>query len=141
MEGLPTKIHEYLTDSKKSIGHKFGYVLSISAILLIGDYFFNISYTLHQSNKLSNLEKISRIKQNHFNDSLLIQNINKLQLEVIESPHYYDKFNSYWLSLSELVYRDNVTPSKVNTLENKSPKLSIILTALSSSAIFILLCF
>lgn len=133
-----SKLHDFFTDNKRSIGSKFSYAVLIIFLLLSADLIFKPSYSLFQSNKLAKLEKIGVLKSEFANEPKTIAYLNEMQENVIKSKHYTQHIQSLWSSLLEGINGSN-THTTTNIDHNNKPKLSIIYTALSSSLFFIIL--
>lgn len=133
VSSLLSRIFDYFTSSKESVGKKLGNFLLAIFIIFLFDTMFNISNGLHQSSVLSKLKGIKELKTQYVNNQIVIDYLDDLESSVIEKQHPYDYFLSLTSSFPSLL---NNTQSSAEI--QKIPHTSIIFTALSSSTLFIL---
>ena len=88
---------DLLFDKSRSFGFKTALFISLIGAVFIVDYFFNISYNIFISNKLSNLESVNNLKPIYKNDSIQFDRLLKIETELLNKRHYLD-FISFHLS-------------------------------------------
>ncbi|WP_339757789.1 hypothetical protein [uncultured Winogradskyella sp.] len=140
MEKILDLFHSIFFDAKKTIGVRLGNFVMIVIFALVIDFCFQFTYRSFENSKLQKLERISSLKESYKSDKNIYKMLIDKENETLESQHYYNHLSSLWSSFSE--YTNTQQPTINNTeIKNASPKVSIITTILSSSALFVLIIF
>ena len=94
IESFASIFHLFL-DKSKSFGFKTALLISILGFLFFIDMTFSITYDIHISNKLNNLEKIHELKVIYKDDSLLLDKFTEIERRTIERKHYTEYLPFY----------------------------------------------
>lgn len=86
------EIKVLIFDSSASWGTVLAKFITLIVFLIIVDMSFNFTYNLQVSNKLSQLEKISTLKEDYKEDTLKLGEIKKIENGIFEKEHYSEFF-------------------------------------------------
>ena len=107
------KVVDRLTNRKISISKRLGNLILIVFALLAVDFVFQITHSLYQSNKLSNLEKVIVLKEAYKNDPQQLKYVTNLEQDLLKKDHYYYYMESAWRlsreTFQETQYRNGET--------------------------------
>lgn len=130
---------EFFFNRENSLGKKTVVFLCVVAVIIILEFVFKLTYNIHVSNKLEQLNNITEIINNKPNDTEIIKYVEEQKQELINRKHYTFYLNNYYDSLSESInHIATPTNDEINIVETKKAKLSIFYTVLSGSFILLL---
>ncbi len=92
-------------DKSKSISRRTAIFVSVICFAIITDYVFNISYNIYVTNKLSNLEKVYKLKIIYKTDTVQYSNLIKIEDRLLKKQHYIDYAFS---KIESLNYTDKI---------------------------------
>jgi len=136
MDKLLDLFHSIFFDAKKSISVRLGNFVMIVIFALVLDFCFQFTYRSFESSKLQKLERIASLKESYKYDVDIYNMLKEKEIETIESQHYYSYLTSLWSSFSEYNNTQQPTINKTE-IQIDSPKTTILLTALTSSTLFV----
>jgi hypothetical protein len=126
-------IKELIFDSSASWGTVLAKFITLIVFLIIVDMSFNFTYNLQVSNKLSQLEKISTLKEDYKKDALKLVEIKKIENGIFEKEHYSELFSRIFskISFPQETKHQNNTP----IIKTTKPIFSLFWMAFSSNYI------
>lgn len=127
-------ISDLIFDNSKSWGKRTSTFFSLLFFLILADFTFNISFNIFTENKLNQLEKITKLKEDYKNNNNRLKEIKTIESEIFKREHYTEFISR---NFNELSNRKN-TGNEINNIEDKR---SIPLMILSSNTILIIMVF
>lgn len=92
-------IYEIILDQSKHWTLKSALFISVIALLFILDYTLSVSYDNYTANKLGNLVRITALKKSYENDTTKLQEILRMEKDVINRKHYSEYVSSFFYML------------------------------------------
>jgi|GEM_PF-4864699 len=127
-------ISDLIFDNSKSWGKRTSTFISLLFFLILADFTFNISFNIFTENKLNQLEKITKLKEDYNNNNDRLKEIKTIESEIFKREHYTEFISR---NFNELSNRKNIG-NETNKIEDKR---SIPLMILSSNTILIIMVF
>jgi hypothetical protein len=125
MDNLLTNILTYFTDKTRSFGSKSLFLLTVLFLFLVFDYFTGLSFYISTSYKLNQIEKVERIKTDYPDNERLINDLNKIENEILTRKTIQDYFSFFDISNFEFVGSDSTAQIQKNdslTLKTEKDK-------------------
>lgn len=135
------EIKELIFDSNTSWGKLIAKLISLFVLLLIIDFSFNFTYNLHTSNKLSQLEVISSLKESYKTDSTKIKEINKIENTIFNKEHYSEFFPRLFSEISfNIKTKDQKIPQiNTETITTTKPIRTLFWMTFSSNYLLVII--
>jgi len=127
-------ISDLIFDNSKSWGKRTSRIFAFIFFLILADLTFNISFNIFTENKLSQLEKITKLKDDYKDNSTRLKEIKYLESEIFKREHY-SEFISRNLDELTLTNNENIKEDKIE--DGRSTLLMI----LSSNTVLIIIVF
>ena len=112
LDGI-TKVLDRLTNRQTPISKRLGNLILLVFALLIVDFTFQITHSIYQTNKLSNLEKVVSLKESYKDDPEQLNYLEGLEKNLLRNNHYYYYMESAWSysrqTFQETQYRNGDT--------------------------------
>lgn len=142
IESFKEIIHLF-TDKSKSWGYKTAVFISIIGVVFLVDFCFNVSYNITLNNKISQLEKIQKLKIGYSNDTLKLKKIEQIENQVINKVHYTDYIKENLFESPNIkIVPKTVASSTKNQIKKASitkPSFSLFWMVITSNFLLIII--
>ncbi len=135
---------DLIKDKTTSWGFKTAIFISVIGLIIASDFYLGFSYNYHLNNKIEQLEKISNLKKNYPNDSIILNGLSKMERKVFHKKHYSDELSRLFLKdtikseISEIIDQNNPANNKPKTT-TKKPIRSIYWMTFTSNYLFVII--
>jgi len=132
---------DYIFDESTSWGNVIAKFISLFVFLVFIDLCLNFSYNLDVQNKLSQIEKISRLKSKYKNDSIYILKIRKIENNIFNKEHYSDFLPRILseISFNQETIDQNINQSNTANKTTKNPIKDVFWMTISSSYLLLII--
>ena len=128
-------VSDLIFDNSKSWGRRTSILFSLIFLLLLADFAFNITFNIYTENKLTQLDKITKLKKDYQSNSSRLNEIKKLENEIFRREHYSEFLNRNFINLIKSNKKSGNESYEIND------KRSLPLMILSSNTILIIIVF
>jgi len=142
MDKLIDRLLKFFENKSLSFSLRTSIFIISVFVLTTCDYYFNITYDYHLSNKIEKLESIDNLKKIYKTDSLKLAELTKLENRIFRRTHYSDRLQNMDLSQIKIFKKSGTTEIKSPVVKNDNTTIkktirSLFWMVLSSSYFFV----
>jgi len=133
MDNTTNSILNFFLDKSRSFGVKTALTISLIGLMFVVDFGLNISYNFSLNNRLSQLERIHKLKANYQKDTINFNHLLELEKEVINKKHYSDFLHFNTKAQKKVININTIDKNRINSKDVQYPPISTFWMVLSSS--------